>query len=70
MANVKTNINVGRHPLNMNEWAPGNTIQYFGGEGVVLSVESAEDEPLMLTVISDDGLLHRLHSDLGCVQPQ
>jgi len=54
----------------MNEWAHGDTIQYFGGEGVVLSVESTEDEPPMLTVISDDGLLHRLNSDLSCVQSQ
>jgi len=70
IANVKTNINVGRHPLNMNKWARGDTLQYFGGEGVVLSVESTEDEPPMLTVISDDGLLQRLHSDLSCVQSQ
>jgi len=54
----------------MNEWAHGDKIQYFGGEGVVLSVESTEDEPPLLTVISDDGLLRQLHSDLSCVQPQ
>jgi hypothetical protein len=68
--NVKTNITVGRHTSEMNEWAHGDTIQYFGGEGVVLSVESTEDEPPILTVISDDRLLHRLHSDLSCVQSQ
>ena len=54
----------------MNEWARGDKIQYFGGEGVVLSVGSTENEPPILTAISDDGLLRQLPSDLACVQPQ
>jgi len=54
----------------MDEWARGDKIQYFGGEGVVLSVGSTENEPPTLTAISDDGLLRQLPSDLACVQPQ
>jgi len=56
--------------MSMNEWARGSRVHYFGGEGVVLSVESTENEPSILTVISDDGLLWQLPSDLSCVQPQ
>jgi|GEM_PF-6239799 len=54
----------------MNDWTRGDKIQYFGGEGVVTSIESTENEPPALTVISDDGLLRQLPSDLACVQPQ
>jgi len=56
--------------MSMNEGARGSRIHYFGGEGVVLSVESTESEPAILTVVSDDGLLRQLPSNLSCVQPQ
>jgi len=54
----------------MNQCARGNKIQYFGGEGVIISFESTEDESPILTIVSDDGLLRQLPSDLACVQPQ
>ena len=58
------------YSTDMNEWMRGDKIQYFGGEGVVLSVESTEKESPILTVISDGGELRQLDSDLGSVLPQ
>lgn len=54
----------------MNEWMRGDEIRYFGGKGVVLSVEQNEKESAILTVISDDREQYWLDSDLPCVQPQ
>lgn len=54
----------------MNEWTRGDKVRYFGGKGVVLSVEPNEKESAILTVISDDGEQYWLDSDLACVQPQ
>lgn len=54
----------------MNEWTRGDKIRYFGGKGVVLSVEQNEKESAILTVISDGGEQYRLDSGLACVQAQ
>lgn len=54
----------------MNEWERGDNIHYFGGEGIVYSVRPTKNKTFILTIISDDGLLRQLSSELACVQPQ
>lgn len=51
----------------MIEWTSGEKVQFPGGKGVILTVEST-GETSVLTVAADDGFLRWLKGGLACVK--